>query len=156
MEGSGSGSGSLWLMDLDSGGPKTYRSSGSGSATLVESQHPDQGFRMNNPDFLQPKNYFFFWLIQILKFFDADLGQGQFGSGMEKVGTLNYLYRSGNKYFLPHAKKIHDFCGFSLFSYLCVIFVGILKPFRKQQDPSSSGQWYSSPTIQIYTDWNVQ
>jgi hypothetical protein len=68
-----------------------------------------------------------FLLVKILKFFAADPGWGQFGSGMEKVGTLNYLYRSGNKYFLPHAKKIHEFCGFSLFSYLCVIFFGILK-----------------------------
>jgi hypothetical protein len=50
-------------MDLDSGGPKTYRSGGSGSATLVESQHPDQGFRMNNPDhiFYRLKTIFF-WL----------------------------------------------------------------------------------------------
>jgi hypothetical protein len=114
-------------MDLDSGGPKTYRSGGSGSATLVESQHPDQGFRMNNPDHIFYSLKTIFLLVKILKFFDADPVWGQFGSGMEKVGTLNYLYRSGNKYFLPYAKKIHEFCGFSLFSYLCVIFVGILK-----------------------------
>jgi hypothetical protein len=50
---------------------------------MGESQHPDQGSGMNNPDhiFLELRNHFFaFWGVKILKFFDEDPG-----SGMETV-----------------------------------------------------------------------
>jgi hypothetical protein len=50
---------------------------------MGESQHPDPGSGMNNPDqyFLELRNHFFAFLgVKILKFFDKDLG-----SGMETV-----------------------------------------------------------------------
>jgi hypothetical protein len=50
---------------------------------MGESQHPDPGSGMNNPDhiFLELRNHFFaFFGVKILKFFDEDPG-----SGMETV-----------------------------------------------------------------------
>ena len=50
---------------------------------MGESQHPDPGSGMNNPDhiFLELRNHFFAFLgVKILKFFDEDPG-----SGMETV-----------------------------------------------------------------------
>jgi hypothetical protein len=61
---------------------------------MGESQHPDPGSGMNNPDhiFLELRNHFFaFFGVKILKFFDEDPGSGirdgdnsDPGSGMEK------------------------------------------------------------------------
>jgi hypothetical protein len=54
---------------------------------MGESQHPDPGSGMNNPDiiFLRLKTNFFAFLgVKIYKFFDEDPGWRQFGSGMEK------------------------------------------------------------------------
>jgi hypothetical protein len=54
----------------------------------VESQHPDPGSAMNNPDhtFKSLETILFFGGggVKILKFFDEDPGWRQFGSGMEK------------------------------------------------------------------------
>ena len=62
---------------------------------MGESQHPDPGSGMNNPDniFLELRNHFFaFFGVKILKFFDEDPGSGirdgdssDPGSGMETV-----------------------------------------------------------------------
>jgi hypothetical protein len=46
---------------------------------MGESQHPDPGSGMNNPDniFLELRNHFFaFFGVKILKFFDEDPGSG--------------------------------------------------------------------------------
>jgi hypothetical protein len=59
---------------------------------MGESQHPDPGSGMNNPDhiFLELGNHFFaFFGVKILKFFVEDPGSGcgdslDPGSGMEK------------------------------------------------------------------------
>jgi hypothetical protein len=61
---------------------------------MGESQHPDPGSGMNNPDhiFLELRNHFLaFFGVKILKFFDEDPGSGMEtvrirdpGSGMEK------------------------------------------------------------------------
>jgi hypothetical protein len=54
---------------------------------MGESQHPDPGSGMNNPDhiFESLETIFFaFFGVKILIFFDEDPGWRQFGSGMEK------------------------------------------------------------------------
>jgi hypothetical protein len=61
---------------------------------MGESQHPDPGSGMNNPDhiFLELRNHFLaFFGVKILKFFDEDPGSrirdgdsSDPGSGMEK------------------------------------------------------------------------
>ncbi len=57
---------------------------------MGESQHPDPGSGMNDPDhiFLELRNQFFaVFGVKILKFFDEDPGSGirDPGSGMETV-----------------------------------------------------------------------
>ena len=47
---------------------------------MGESQHPDPGSGMNNPDHIRARNHFFaFFVVKILKFFEDP------GSGMETV-----------------------------------------------------------------------
>ena len=62
---------------------------------MGESQHPDPGSGMNNPDhiFLELRNHFFaFFGVKILKFFDEDPGSGirdgdSSDPGWKKVGS---------------------------------------------------------------------
>ena len=57
---------------------------------MGESQHPDPGSGMNNPDhiFLELRNHFFaFFGVKILKFFDKDPGSGIRGPGWRQFGS---------------------------------------------------------------------
>jgi hypothetical protein len=52
---------------------------------MGESQHPDPGSGMNNPDHIfwsLETIFLLFWGVKILKFFDVDPGWRQFGSGI--------------------------------------------------------------------------
>jgi hypothetical protein len=50
---------------------------------MGESQHPDPGSGMNNPDHILSLE-FFFWLfgVKIIEFFDEDPGRREFESGI--------------------------------------------------------------------------
>jgi hypothetical protein len=64
---------------------------------MGESQHPDPGSRINNPDhiFLELRNHFFcFFGVKILKFFDEDPGWKKVGSGIrdKHPGSATLVY----------------------------------------------------------------